>query len=559
LSFAQPLFLSLLAALPLIVWLHFVRARRRTERVSALFLWVQAREAASQRRRVSPTWLLVAQLLFVTLLALALAQPQLRRAAAPSRVLILDASASMAAEEPQGTRLAQAVRLAEGLLDGAGEVAVVRAGLAPTVAQPLTSDHAAVRAALSALEAADANAALGEALELARALAPDAELHLIGDQAPPPGWSAPGTPLYVHPVGTPVPNVGISAFEAAFGRLFASVVSNTPYPQTLELVFERGDESVRTTVLVPAHGQANASVAVDDTGGVYRARLEGLGEDALALDNEAWIGSRELRALVSPPSTPLERALGAMPGVVVQSLLLREGSALPEADLTVWLGLPPDPLPEGDLIMFAPPQAAPTYGRVADWVRSDPLLRFVDLAGVVLPLASAEQLQAWSPLPVAEAEVLAQTSALTPALLRWRGGGRTVLFFPFYPSQTDLVRRPAFPVLLANAVAELRTDAPLPLGTPLGGGARAVAPGLFEVGERTVAASLLSAAESRLEVTAEPRAPADTVRRGEPLPELRGGARLPFWLLFVGTTLLLVEWLLWSRGRGLSSRLRRGA
>lgn len=524
-SFAQPLFLGLLAALPLIVWLHFLRARRRTERVSALFLWVQAREAAAQRRRLSPTWLLVAQLLFVTLLALALAQPQFGRPAVPPRILILDASASMAAEEPQGTRLAQAVALAEGLLGGAGEVAVVRAGLAATVVQPLTSDHAAVRAALSGLEAADASAALGEALELARTLAPDAELHVIGDQAPPPGWQ-----VYVHPVGTEVPNVGISALEAAFGRLFASVVSNTPYPQTLELVFERGDESVRTTVLVPARGQANVSVPVDDTGGVYRARLEGLGEDALALDNEAWIGSRELRALVSPPSTPVERALGAMPGVAVQSLLLREGDSLPEAELTVWLGLPPDPLPAGDVILFAPPQEAPTYGRVADWVRSDPLLRFVDLAGVVLPLASAEQLRAWSPLPLAEAEVLAQTSALTPALLRWRADGRTVLFFPFYPSQTDLVRRPAFPVLLANAVAEGRTDAPLPLGTPLGGGARALAPGLFEVGERTVAASLLSAAESRLEVTAQPRVPPEAARpaaspppRGAPARACRSG------------------------------------
>lgn len=557
LSFVQPLFLWLLAALPLVVLLHFLRARRRTERVSALFLWSQAQELAVKRRRISPTWLLLVQLLFVTLLALALAQPQWGRAVVPPRILILDASASMAAEEPQGTRLAQAVAQAEALLEGAGEVAVVRAGLGATVVQPLTTDRAAVRAALSALSAADAGAALGEAIDLARALAPTGELHLLSDQAPPAG----STGLYVHPVGAFVPNVGISALEAAYGQLFASVVSNTPYPQSLELVFERDGESVRTDVLVPAGGQANVSVPVADTGGVYRARLEGLAEDALALDNEALIGSRDLRVLVSPPTAVLERALSALPGVEVESVLLLEGVTLPEVDATVWLGLPPDPLPEGDLILFTPPQEAPTYGRVADWVRSDPLLRFVDLAGVVLPAVGAAELGALLPLPEAEAEVLAQTGMLTPALLRWRTPERQVVLFPFHPSQSDIVRRPAFPILMANLMADLRTDAPVPLGTPLGDGLRATAPGVVESGGRTFVASLLSAAESRLEVTAQALTPPPADPVDPPSPTAQPGARLtsnlPLWLALAGTALLLAEWLLWSRGRGLGYGVRR--
>ncbi|MEJ2667567.1 MAG: BatA domain-containing protein, partial [Deinococcales bacterium] len=60
LSFAAPEFLWALLALPLVVLLHFVRSRRRRTEVSALFLWRRARQVAERRRRIAPTWLLLA-------------------------------------------------------------------------------------------------------------------------------------------------------------------------------------------------------------------------------------------------------------------------------------------------------------------------------------------------------------------------------------------------------------------------------------------------------------------------------------------------------------------
>src|SRR5690606_15771454 len=121
LSFLAPQALWLLALLPAVVALHFLRARRRRYEVSALFLWRRAQSAVARRRRFSPTWLLAAQLLFVALAALALAQPVLARGDRPDRVLILDASASMAATnaagpDAGGTRFEQAQREARELL-----------------------------------------------------------------------------------------------------------------------------------------------------------------------------------------------------------------------------------------------------------------------------------------------------------------------------------------------------------------------------------------------------------------------------------------------------------
>jgi len=542
-SFGAPQLLWLLAALPLVVLLHFIRARRRKEEVSALFLWARAQELAVRRRRFSPTWLLALQLLFVTALALALAQPSLNLSGAPPRVLVLDASASMAAREPGGTRLAQALEEALALLRDAGEVAVVRAGLGATVAQPLSADHGEVRRALRDIQAVDAGADLARALELARSLAPNApnvEVHLFSDQAAPVGLGE----VSVHPVGGEAPNLGISALELSYRQLFISVVSNLPYPQEVELEVTRGEgngEGVRTTLLVPARGQANASVPIDEAVGVYRAAINVPEGDALALDNEAFVGSRELRVLLSPPTPALERALNVIPGLSVQTAATLPPN--PQADAVVLVGAP-EALPAARTLLFPPPQDDPGYERIADWDRSDPLLRFVDLTNVTVAPSGVPLLEgSW--------RTLAQTSSLTPVLLHLQAPQREALAFRFHPSQTDLVRRPAFPILLANAFARFRTDAQVPLGLPLGDGARATEPGRYDVAGRTYTASLLSAEESRLEVTAQPTEPERS--NAQPSEASQRRRDLGLWLVLGGLVLLVAEWLLWSRGRGARS------
>ena len=287
LSFLAPQFLWALAALPLVVALHFVRARKKRYEVSALFLWRRAQELAQRRRRFSPTLLLLLQLVFVTLAALALAQPALTLRSAPDRVFVIDASASMAAREGGGgTRLEGALSEADALLGTSGRVAVVRAGLGATVALPLTEDRGALREALGAIEAADASADLSRAVALARAVAPGAEVHLFTDDVPPnlesqiatansTGQNSTGQGVTLHGVGDSLgntagatasgaQNLGISAFDLRGGQAFVSVVSNAPRPQEVELEVARGDApAMRTTLLVPREGQANAAFPVD--------------------------------------------------------------------------------------------------------------------------------------------------------------------------------------------------------------------------------------------------------------------------------------------------------
>ena len=121
------------------------------------------------------------------------------------------------------------------------------------------------------------------------------------------------------------------------------------------------------------------------------------------------------------------------------------------------------------------------------------MLRFADLTGVVVAPSTAPL-----PLPLEQAEVLAQTADLTPVLLRWHEGGRELIYFGFSPSQSDITRRPAFPIVLANILEGFRSEAQVPLGTALAAGRWLTEPGRNVVAGR----SYTSAPPARYRVAA---------------------------------------------------------
>lgn len=568
LAFLAPQFLWALLALPAVLLLHFLRTRRRSRVVSALFLWRRAREAAEARRRFSASWLLLLQLLFVALAALALARPSLTLGAAPDRVVVIDASASMAARSGAITRLDQARDVVDSLLGEPGRVALIRAGLDSRVIAPLDSERSLIRERLRELTAGDRTAELQRALDLAAALAPSGEVHLISDGRAPPGES-----FVYHPVGGEAINYGITAFDTSIGQAYVAVSSSDPRPQEIALELRRdGRQLARSTLLVPARGQANATFPLDDEAGFLEARLEVPDEDALALDDVAFAGQRSLTVALAEASAPVVRALESIPG-----LTLRVGSEADSAgpDARVIFGVEPVDLPDGNVLLFAAAAEDPVYRAIRDWDQGSELLRFVDLRDTVVGLSPERQeagegspggqeagddalggQEAGEDPPGAQDgwEVLARTADLTPVLSQRRANGSLVVRAAFHPSQTDMVFRPAFPTFMANVMNSFRGEATLPLGALLPEGAtfderpveRALLPGLYRTGETAIAASLLSAAETRLRA-ADP--PAERGGRAPAVDEA-GEASRNLWLvlLALAAALLLLEWLAWSRG-----------
>jgi hypothetical protein len=549
LTFLAPQFLWTLLAVPVVILLHFIRARKKKQDVSALFLWKQAKEQAETRRKFSPSWLLALQLAFVTLAALALAQPNIVLSSRPDRILIVDTSASMAAKDSEGIRLERAISKARTLLRGSGQVALIRASTDALVIQPLSSSIPNVNAALDTLIAADEDGNLERAISLAQSLSPQAEIHVFTDNALP--ALAENSRVTLHSVTGDALNLGISAFELGIQQLFVSIVSNNPRPQELTLELYQNNALVaQTPLLVAANGQANTSFPLQNTDGLFEVRFAVPDWDALSLDNRAFIGQRSLKVISNTEARSLTRAFSSLPNIEYQ-VLPNAALNAPDFDVRVMVGALPETVTQGNFILFAPATENPSYQFITDWDRGDALFRFVDLADSSLGLANPVLFD--NP----EWQILASSSDLTPVVLRYQKDALHLIAFNFFPSQSELVNRSAFPLLMANIVTSFRNENQLALGTTLAEGTIRIegeeenaasvadAPGLYRIDNTLYTASLLNAEESRLPTPTTVEAagettPAQTTRRATPFA---------FWLILLALLFVLAEWLLWSRGR----------
>jgi hypothetical protein len=549
LTFAAPLFLGLLATLPLVVWWHVQRVRLRPRPVAALFLWEEALRDTAVRRRWRPSWSLLLQLLAVAAAALALAQPSLDLRGPPDWVVVIDARAGMRAIDPEGERLQRAREAALAVAEGAGAVALVRAGVEAELLLPFTRDRDALRAALAALAAGDADGDPGEALALARTLANGSPIAWISDQ---PGEPLPGVQrLNVAGSGA---NIGIVAFDLGIQQAFVAVASSHPRPQSLQVVIERldGTPLASSELLIPGQGRTSVTFPWSQSGEMVRARLLLAGlEDALALDDVAYAGQPRLRVVMDQDEPNLRRALNAVPGVGVE---VTGSAAFVAADLRVLTAPDPNRLPRGDLILLPPLAERPETVAVADWERTDPLMRFVDLretrfgvgplllsSGAALPWGvDAARLQAdgWT--------VLARSAADRP-LLAYREGAAGLHFaFAAHPAQGDLIYRTAFPTLVANLIDRVRGSGRAPLGVRDDAGVRVHEPGVVRLGGREVGVSLVSERATRIAAPA-----ADDANDGG-LGDVRVERPTPLglWLLLLAALALSAEWWPWAGGAG---------
>lgn len=511
-AFLVPQALWLLALLPVVVALHFLRARRRRRDVSALFLWRRAQASVARRRRFSPSWLLALQLLFVAAVAVGLAGPYLKGAESGALAVVIDASASMAARFEGGTRLGAAVDAARTRLRTTGPVALVRAGLAPRLLAPLAADDQDRSTALASLQAGDASADLLAAVDLGMSLLPGAEVLVYTDRQVALGKAQ---VVVVGATESAEPdNVGISAFDVGVGEAFVALVASGRRPAEATVgLFGGGVELARSTLLVPGGGTAAVTFPlladVAEGEGVLEARILAPAGDALPLDDVAFAGRRALTVVTDDLYAPLLRALNAVPGVAVYGAV---DAASRPADLHVLTRHLPDEaaiaaLPPGNYLLFQPAAQAPAYHVVRDFDRAADVMRFVDLRDALIgldPLRPSWESASDTPmLPEAEAagdqggsetssasapwRVLARADDLTPLLRTRRTDAGAVLQFAFHPSQSDLVLRPAFPALLANWVGSLDVTPRVRLGEALPGGEVVLEPGVYPLGARVEA------------------------------------------------------------------------
>ncbi|MGQ0551039.1 MAG: vWA domain-containing protein [Armatimonadota bacterium] len=593
-SLGAPGALWWLAAIPLVVILYMLRARREPRVVPSVLLWERAARDLVARlpmRRLERSLLLLLQILAIALIALALARPllALRGLVGDAVVFVVDMSASMQATDVAPTRLAAAQQEAINLLGQLGPrqpAALVAAGLRPRLVAEFSTDRRALAGAVRALAASDAAAALDEAVALAAGLRAEgrpAVVHVFADQ--PPHDPA----VRWHRIGVGAPNAGITVARTrrdARGHTLLMVrVEAFGGPRTSRAVIVNleGREVARREISVAPGRPQTVLFDLGDRSGIATVAL--LGRDALPADDRAAapIGHAGLpRVLVTgEPNPVLDAVLAAVPTAGVT----RSAAVSPEQWGRSWLvvldrvniqTLPPGAyLLIGTLAANLPMQiegSAPEQ-TIRTVTATHPVTRLVDLRGVRVAGALALRPQAGRVL--AEGDV--------PLIWVYEGRGLRAVVLPFDLMQSDLAVHPAFPVLIANTIAWLAGSPEAALGdapvVAAGEWRRAtvlspgdtqsvveardgvfVMPAFDRVGaytlrtgsaragsqqdtgwERRWVVPTADAGESALAV------PAAEVSRGSGVPVQIAQLRLTPWLLGLAALLLAGEWWLWAR------------
>lgn len=602
-TFATPLGLLLLGAIPIIVLLHLFRQERRRELVSSLYLWREISDPSS--RRIRPRLLrnihLLLQLLAVIAAAIALSEPSLVRTGitgADQLILVVDTSASMQAEQDGRSSFDQAVARARQLAASSRSerVTLLGTGSRPSVYLAPTSSLQSVNDALDALTPTAGTTDLDGLADLITGLEGNGRSDVVyltdtagaSELAGFDRWS----PAYVvERFGVPAANRGITSFElrerpdGGGMEMLIGVANYAGEPTAATLRLTVDDEQLALQSLeLDAGEQRLLTTTVPRSGGAFAAELAG-NVDVLPLDDTAYATARSER--------PVRVQLVSSGNLFLESFF----SIFPQTRLTVTEEVS-DPLSYDLIVLDRVPAPARLRGNVLAFGTSLPDGPFqpgsvteVDQAVSVLshPITEGAQL---SQVQVGRAvggsideraTVLASAGEL-PLVYAWRTENMNLVGFTFSLRDSDLALRGSFPVLMNNiiewlapvgaagGVGYVESGEAVPLYVPPGEEVVVIGPdetplrftprvspfqfdqtaqpGIYRVlGESFTsrfAVSVASATESQLIPTAPVAEQSPTV--GSDATDTERAGR-PLWHLFALAALLLLaaDWVIWAR------------
>ncbi|MBP1704364.1 MAG: hypothetical protein H6Q36_103, partial [Chloroflexi bacterium] len=489
--FVAPLALLGLLFVPLVVAFWMLRLRRTDRVVSSTLLWKrfgEDREANVPWQRLRRSLLLLLQLLLVLVLALLAARPFVEHPAGLARelVIVIDASASMAATDATPSRLEAAKAAAlDALRDlpAGGRVSVVEAGAVARIVANRTADTGRVREAIASIQAVPVATDLAEALRIASGLAAagsDSQVLVATDAAVrmPAGLTV-AAPVRVLPVGRERHNQAIvalavrSAPTSVTRSVFVSVANldKEPAEERLEVWGDGRLLEARDLFLDP---ETRANAVIDDVDrdvAVVEVRLAG--SDQLAYDDRAWAivpPDRLLRILLVSDGDPyLETALSYLPNAELYGVAPADYGASTKPglfDLVIFDGTLPAELPDVPTLAIAPPRSSsigtvtgtladPAIGRPAP---DEPLLRYVDLTTLHVAEAVRLTLPDW-------ARTVIPGPGGDPLLYSGVRHGLRTAVLAFEPRRSDLPLQVGFPILVSNLVGELVGASQAPAGS----------------------------------------------------------------------------------------------
>jgi hypothetical protein len=473
-TFADPLGLLALVAIPAIVAIHLFRRRFPVRPVAGLFLWRILRptpEGGGKIARLPITTSLILECLAALALALILAGARLSSSGVSEHlVVLLDDSASMAAVNARGEsprdRAARRVLGEVDRLGAAARVTLVRSGDRPSVLAGPAALAVEARPALDAWKPDASHHSLAHGIRLARELAGrTGKLMVMSDVTP-------GSPktgdfeggLWVA-VGEPLANVGVTAAqrtlspEDGHGVVSLTLRNDSDSPARRRLTVSGGGKDILLRELEVPPGTSSLTLPLPP--GLPAVRVV-LSDDALLRDNDVVLA--EPRPKVVGVENHLREGRGRQ--ALVKALDALSGVTRAESGHLAMVdaeGLNRPPAPGVWRVGFGrAPAEWLAKGEPKDFVgpfvleRRHPLLLGVTLGGVVWPEAMPLAPGAVRPLVSAGDQVLVGTSASVNA------PAEATMLFNVDLDRTNLIRAPDWPILISNLIEMRRQSLPGP-------------------------------------------------------------------------------------------------
>jgi Ca-activated chloride channel homolog len=472
------------------LWLYLHHRRPKHKRVSTLRFWASVQPVSQPRRRkLREPWAFFAQIVFLLLIVLALANPRLGPATdARSVALVFDTSIWSRAR-PAGQpawidrERAQALRLLDSL-PADDRVLLLRAEPDAPPLLAFTTDRAAQKRAILEAQPSSVAADLPGALETGRAALGGARRALLAYVGPgfvdaeqsralndlraeleSPENNGDRPQVLMRLVGDPAPlqNRGITRLslrrDAARPDLWHILTQLKNYSG------EPSDATLAFTVNGHALGQRKITLGPDalvnaeyeiawNQGGLLQAEISPA--DALQADDRAAVSIpafRTVRAGViagtaSPSAMELLRVLSSDPYVRAE-ILSRDAAASSPPDIAIYQGASLPPHVDFDSIFFlggaSPGDARPV--RVTGWNAQHPVSRWVRTRDISVRNPATLQLQRGD-------TVLAYAEGDPPAplIVAREQDGHRVLVVGFNPHDSNIPLESAFPLLMAGSI-----------------------------------------------------------------------------------------------------------
>lgn len=482
------LLLTLLGSALLLIALHFLRPPTPRTKVASLALWRKlAGETKPPRalpRRLGRSLSLLLGLSLLAALTAALAEPERVGRARRVRVIVIDRSGSMAARDLAPSRLAHATATARDLLhelEGGDRAALVSFASDAHVHTALSDDRQRLTRALEQVTQSDGRGELERGLRVALSLAPPpgSELVLLSDETAEQverTWRKLGRAQSLRlrhvRLAAEARNVAITSLAARAYPLdpghHETLVTLHNYgaqeePLTLQLSAASVPLREQSATLLPHTSRSFSFPELAPAGSLLEARIAlAHGPDLLASDDRSSTPlprSTPTRVLlVSRGNRFLEAALLLDETLLVDERTPEQPWAASDYDLLVLDGVLPKEAPSKPTLYLAPPASEGYFPRARgellvrpffDRILSEhPLVRELALRDV--NVAEARRIT-----PAPDDVVIASSEQGAPLLLEGEAGELPFVAVTFAVAASDLVLRPAFPLLVLRALARL--------------------------------------------------------------------------------------------------------